>query len=1334
MNGSNLNQENIMTTLSLPKIKPVQWLGALALLGTTAVFIELALAITAFNPQNQPTGYVAQDELSNFNLTGGGETVYRTEYEKENWSGNLFAYPVDSAGQVDIAAERWGGGASDHLDLQDFDTGRLIATMKDDGTKVPFRAASGLSAAQLATLAATVNSIAYSSTQILNFLRGDRSNENTTALRMRQSKLGDIIHTRPYYVANSLTPTIFVGANDGMLHAIDTTDGSERWAYVPSMLINRMKNLAANPYTHEYFVDGQINIGQVTISAQLKRVLVGGLGGGGKGLYALDITTLDAASEADVASKILWEITPTTVNYAAPTGSGGATGYSNLGYTYGTPVIAKVQNGASTQDVMIIGNGYNDNASGDYQAYLYVIDISNGQLIKAIKADTVATTDGTAASPNGLSSPVALDGNGDGAVDLVYAGDLNGTMWKFNLSSSSPASWTASVLLTTSPAQPITSTPGVAIHPNGGYMINFGTGAIFTAADTTSTTTYYVYGIWDSAPIANTTLVTQTLTERSYTYAGVTTRVRRSTAIAPNWASGGDRGWKVALPAGERITGDGSFIEGGRFYFTGHNPTVSYLVPSTTTTVYGENWLMELNYLTGGSSVLPFLDMDGNLLLNTSDRIKYISGDTIPAGKAVGDFITSPNEDGIPVGKWLSRGVQSQPLLVQLRTLNTTLFNQNPDVTFPVTTLEKGVAGGHFDEDIFYEGTVSTTPGTKATATITVSSTGSARPATLGGIAVEGVIIIPALTVSDITNGTDTNTNAATIDGKETSGNYSVSASGNVLTVTAPSTGTGYNGKTFTITAGTSSAGSAGTAPSNGTLVITAVARKQSIRIRCGSVYVGQSSSWTSSNSSTASTRLNTLYTSINGTTVNGYTTSCVRSPDTTSPTSLTCSIAAPVGASACSGGFTVDSDITTTTNTGPSGGTAATGWDDLSPYLATVAFSGGTDDVSTISVSSPCNGGTVNCTTKKHIHEYDDIYDKTGVNMLDASHTAYDLSNAIPSTSVQFKVIVQNQYLSPAVKLHIGNPSYIWNVDSGYIPLSGFTTDAVLDLATLPTYTRDTIGSLAINMPVDAFVPKNWWNGALGLAADVRAGLHPTQTGCVNKSAGVYDGNMYQPIIPPPNGVDGPGTKGYHAATTPATATGVRHGGALTIQIISASTPNSAVELAVPGRREYGWRLKSAFYSTYLLAEYTTFWHDKLGGQCYSDPGWTKLGHIDNRTCGTADTATTRKCATEQSAANGTDPKIGTFGSAATISSVTTTVAGNVTTITITYTDGTHATIVRTANADGSVTIVTTDASGNVTTEIVANAAGNITSGGDERGMQTRTGRVSWHELIRGN
>ena len=1051
------------------KMHTSHMLGTFVLLAMTA---NLAIAITAFTPQAQPTGYVAQIEISNYNLASGTETIFRPEYEKEFWSGNLYAYPVDAAGNLDIAAERWSGGAKSKIDAQDYLSGRKIATMRDDGTEIAFLA-TNLSATQQAYFAATIQGVPYTSAQIVNFLRGDRSNEAASKLRVRSSVLGGIMHSRPYYVADASNPTVFVGANDGMLHAINATladGGKERWAYIPSMLLNKMKNLAANPYVHDYYVDGQINIADVNIGTLNKRVLVGGLGAGGKGFYALDITTLTAATEADVADKILWEITPSAVSYTA------SSAYANLGYTYGAPLITKVRNGFSPKDAVIIGNGYNDNATGDYAAYLYVIDVANGQLTRAIKAGA----SGTAASPNGLSSPFAVDTDSNGVVDIVFAGDLNGTLWKFDITSTSPASWSATALYTTSPAQPITTTLGVAVHPNGGYMVNFGTGKMFaytfpspTRASTTApvptgtdpdrSTVYSVYGIWDRAPVGNATLLTQTLTERSYTNAGITTRVRRSTDTAPNWSSGGHKGWKVALPAGERVVGEGSFTENGRFYFNSYNPNVGYAIPNTTTNVYGENWLMELNYLTGGSSTLPFLDMDNNLVLNNGDRIKYLATDPPPTGKTTSDFI--PGAAGIPVGKWISIGVQSQPILVQLKILNSTLFNQNPDVTFtglPPAAAVVGVAGGHFDEDIYY-GTSCTTKG----------------------------------------------------------------------------------------------------------------------------------------------------------------------------------------------------------------------------------------------------------CTSTVHIHQYDDKYDRTGVNMLNASNTSLNLANAIPSTATMFKVLAQNQYLNPAVKIHIGDASYVFNVDNGYIAIKNFVTSATLDVATLPTYNRNTIGSLAINMPVDVFTPKDWWGGAV---ADVRAGLHPTQTGCVKKSAGT-DGNLYQPVIPPDNGANGPGANSL--------TTGARHNGALVIQIIKDTTPNSALEQNVAGRPEYGWRVKKADFATHVLAEYTTFWHH---GPCYGSTGWTKTPGVDAGASGLITPA-----------AGSTDPKVGAFGastSACTSIVSITTVSGSTTTTTVSCNTGGTLTLIykidKTPLGDGKVTIVTTYADGTVTTETVADKSGASTSGGDERGLQSRTGRVSWHELIR--
>lgn len=1353
-----------MTTRTFSKIQPAHWLGVIILLAMTGTVFKLAFAIAAFTPQTQPTGYVGQEVVTNGTLTSGNETLFRSEYEKEFWSGNLYAYPISAGGIVNTVAEKWSGGAAVHLQTQNFSTGRFIGTMKDDGTKVPFLSAS-LSATQQGTLAATINATSYTSTQIANFLRGDHSNESATTLRQRLTPqgasptptvLGDIIHSKPFYLADATNPTIFVGANDGMLHAINSADGTERWAYVPSMLVSKMKALAANPYTHDYYVDGQIAVGNATTSGT--RILVGALGAGGKGLFALNIdgsTGLTASSDQQAANKVLWEITPTKVNYATPQnndGTANATAYSNLGYTYSAPQIKTINIGTvaapSALRAVIVGNGYNN--GGDYQAYLYIINAADGKLVKAIKADSTATnttgtavTDGTAASPNGLFNTVIFDSNNDGYVDRVYAGDLNGTMWKFDLSSATAnlASTTASVLQVTSPAQPITATPAATPHPSGtGYIVNFATGGIFTGTqpltgtgatgDLSNTSTFYVYGIWDGAPATNTTLTQPVLTERCYNTAGTPssvpctsteTRVRRVTNTPPNWATGGNKGWKVALPVGgERVVGEGSFISSGRYYFTTYNPTISYLVPNTTTYVWGENWQMALESVTGGSTD-PFMDLDSSGTITVNDRIKYTATDAeVVAGtQTVNTAIITPNVDGIEVGKWMARGVQSQPTLVKLTALFTTLFNTNPDVTFPpAAPVVTGVSGGHFDEDIYY-GAV--TASAQATATITVSSTGNTLPATLGGIQVDGVSIVPTLTVSDITNGSATATNATTIKNKVSSSTYTATVSGSTITLTAPA-GTSYNGKVVSVLAGTSSGspGTAGTYPT-GLISFAGGATKSGSSAKINkdltgskSVIVGgysYGSDITIGKSKTPAQAASAVVSAITTSgTVKAYIGGDSITPTCAAQTSdVVCLVDTSTysnGTAISIGSWTNGNTVTvsTTPTAGGAAGTPATGWSDLAPALSTTNFSGGSDGGSS---GDTCTSA---CTSKQHIHQYDDKFDVTGVNMLNASDALLNLEKGIPSTAQNFKVILHNQYLNPAVKLHIGDASYLYNVNFGYISVKNYTTGATLDLATLPTYNRDPsstgngftgtkyIGSLAINMPVDALTAKNWWGNG-----DVRVGLIPTSTGCVKKAAGAYDGNMFQPVIPPANGAggyppDGPGTLGYNASTTPATATGARHGGALVVQIIKDTTPNSALELNDPSSRpEYGWRVKSSLYSTYVLAEYTTFWHHPTSG-CFGSAGWTKIPGPDNG----SSTASTP-------APGSTDPKIGSLsGSSSNIVSVVT--VGDTTTIT--YVDGSRDIIQRIANADGTVTTITVHipagVSGSAT--VSANADGTVT------------------------
>ena len=1369
-----------MTTRTFSKIQPAHWLGTIILLVMMGAFIKLAFAIAAFTPQSQPIGYVGQEVATNGTLTSGNETLFRTEYEKEFWGGNLYAYPVSATGVVNISAERWSGGAKVQINTQNFSTGRFIGTMKDDGTKVPFLSAN-LSVAQQGALSTTINAISYTSTQIANFLRGDHTNESATTLRQRLTRqgtsttptvLGDIVHSKPFYLADATNPTVFVGANDGMLHAINAADGTERWAYVPSMLLSKMNTLAANPYIHDYFVDGQIAVGNATTTGT--RILVGALGAGGKGLYALNIdgsAGLTASSDQQAADKVLWEITPTKVNYATPQNNDGTTNaaaYSNLGYTYSAPQIKTINIGTIATPiplkVVIIGNGYNN--GGDYQAYLFVISAADGKLVRAIKANTTCTgcsaaTNGTAASPNGLFNTLAFDSNADGYDDRVYAGDLNGTMWKFDLSSVTPASWSASVLQVTSPAQPITATPAAIPHPTGsGYIVNFATGSIFTGTqpltgalptgDLGDTSTFYVYGIWDGAPTTNTSLTQPVLTERCYNTAGVPstppcltteTRVRRVTAAAPNWATGGDKGWQVALPiGGERVVGEGSFISSGRYYFTTYNPTISYLVPNTTTYVWGENWQMALDSVSGGS-IDPFMDLDGNGVITVNDRIKYTASDILPSttpATVVGDPITAPNVDGIEVGKWVARGVQSQPTLVKLTALFTTLFNTNPDVTFPpATSTQVGVAGGHFDEDIYY-GNV--TASAQATATITVGSTGNTLPATLGGIQVNGVTIVPALTVSDITNGSATATNATTIKNKVSSSIYTATVSGSTITLTAPA-GASYNGQTIAILPGTSSgnpgtaairptglirfSGSGSTSGSGSARINNDLSNGDAVRVGSTVVWTGSTLSIGKNNGNgntpaqaasafvSAVTTSGTIKAYVGG---NSITPTCASQPKTvvclvdtsTYNNNLTVSVGSP---NANWGSVT----YATTATAGGTTGTPGTGWSDLAPALSTTSFSGGADGGTS---GDTC---TSSCNRVQHIHQYDKLYDVTGVNMLNPNDTLVNLANAVPSTAQNFKVIMHNQYLNPAVNLHIGNANYLPNVNFGYISVKNYTTSATLDLATLPTYNRNPgstgdglttgpkyIGSLAVNMPVDALSAKNWWGNG-----DVRVGLIPVPPNCVFSSAGSHDGNMYQPIKAPANDpilgypLDGPGTAGWSNATTPATAVGVRHGGALTIQIIRDTTPNSALELNDHlGRPEYGWRVKSALYSTYVLAEYNTYWHHPKNG-CFNSTGntgtstgipWTKTPGADNSTSSPS-TPTP----------GATDPKIGNLsGSASNVSSVLT--VGNTTTIT--YTDGSIDISLRIVNADGTVTTITVHIPAGVasTATASANADGTVT------------------------
>jgi type IV pilus assembly protein PilY1 len=487
------------------------------------------------------TGSAASVSLNSGTLQTGSR-VYQARFNTLDWSGQLLASNINADGTVGDVV--WDAG----LTIPAWDD-RLIATF-DGTTGVPFEWTS-LTAGQKAALdSVTALNATATSSPVLSYLRGDPSREerNLGTYRNRASSvLGDIVNSAPLYVgappeeylfddyaafkaANAgRDPAIYVGANDGMLHAFDASSGIELWAFVPASVIGRLAELTSPNYSHRYYVDGGPGVADAFIGGQWRTVLVGGLNAGGQGIYALDVTSPAAGDDDDVAANVLWEFTDQNPGCGV---TAGRKADCDLGYTFSQPVIVRVRDGTASRWVAVFGNGYNstfDNDGdgstadeGDGKAALFLVDLASGELVKKIGIPVTAAPDPLGQSrPNGLGTVAAVDRDGDHYVDRVYAGDLFGNLWSFDLSSASVADWriaygTAAAPIplfqaragaTAATAQPITTRPEVSRPPSGGdgLFVLFGTGKYIEVSDRYSTgqTTQSFYAIWDRAGTAN---------------------------------------------------------------------------------------------------------------------------------------------------------------------------------------------------------------------------------------------------------------------------------------------------------------------------------------------------------------------------------------------------------------------------------------------------------------------------------------------------------------------------------------------------------------------------------------------------------------------------------------------------------------------------------------------------------------------------------------------------------------------------------------------------------------------------------------------------------------
>ncbi|HEY6484012.1 MAG TPA: PilC/PilY family type IV pilus protein [Steroidobacteraceae bacterium] len=597
------------------------------------------------------------------NTTGlhNGSVAYLAQFTtsdaNQDWTGDLGAYPIDPvSGQVNTAPASALWRAQAQLDGQAWDAGRIIATwdpVARAGT--PFRwtpalAPAGISATTVLGTALQTFPPDTNGQDVLHFLRGSSAQEvrNGGQFRNRTHKLGDIVGSAPVYVGKptgftqtaayftfstlhaARSPMVYIGANDGMLHGFDATTGAERFAFIPNGVFNNLVSLA-NPYyneNHQFYVNGSPVVADVQFSSDgtWHTVLVANEGAGGKTLFAMDVTDPDSINtEPVLSSRILWEFSDV-----------------DMGLSFSEPAFANTINGW----MVLFGNGYN---SANQKPVLYMVNPQTGAT--QAKVDLCAAVAGVcnAALANGLSSVTAINSFGQVSAfaDTVYAGDLQGNVWRVDISNPNPALWVVKVIYQARDAggaiQPITTVPAVTLNPQYpallGTMIMVGTGQLLGYPDLTTTGVQTLYGIYDAptgaappvgfAGIPNrTNLVQQTLV--AAVVSGVNVRIEPT--VNPV-ALPGQRGWYLDfnLASGERIVTDPKIESGGGVVLTTYQPNTS------SCTGGGNAWLMVLNYATGGSFPLPELDVNGDGKLDNND----MSGNNNPVGMSLGAVYAS---------------------------------------------------------------------------------------------------------------------------------------------------------------------------------------------------------------------------------------------------------------------------------------------------------------------------------------------------------------------------------------------------------------------------------------------------------------------------------------------------------------------------------------------------------------------------------------------------------------------------------------------------------------------------------------------------------------------
>jgi type IV pilus assembly protein PilY1 len=504
-------------------------------------------------------------------MTANSTTNIRTDVNKfvagfdpKKWSGYVYASSINTLG-AESPELGWGINTgqpapqdrqttAQKLDALTDINNRFIITTNDNTNKgVSFEWETGTS--KLSSSQKTLLDVDGKGQDRVNFLRGNREKEGGTVLlpfRVRDSRQGDIVNSNVWYVGSPTSnypykgyrtftsthrnrlPMIYVGGNDGMLHGFSAVNGDEKIAYIPKALYPELSKLSDPSYSHRYYVDGSPFTGDVDIADRSdpgyvpdwRTMLVGSLGAGGKGYFILDVTqpgSKDATvpstfTKSNAASLV---VADRTIHPAAPLVVGSDD--EDIGHIFAAPVTDVSNPYKATQIALlndnrwavVMGNGYNSKKERPVLLIQYLDGAKELKKIVATGTQAVSVPENSVTDTNvlanGLSAPRIVDINGDGKTDVIYAGDIKGNLWKFDLTSKTSSDWGVAefgstkkplfvATYTDGKRQPISIPPIVKANDRGvgGMMVAFATGVNVTDAHRNSPDVQTVYSVHDN--------------------------------------------------------------------------------------------------------------------------------------------------------------------------------------------------------------------------------------------------------------------------------------------------------------------------------------------------------------------------------------------------------------------------------------------------------------------------------------------------------------------------------------------------------------------------------------------------------------------------------------------------------------------------------------------------------------------------------------------------------------------------------------------------------------------------------------------------------------------